>query len=117
VADAVSIRERALTADKSDRQSNASETAAGRLGVWTLLDTGLRVGEPCGLTPGMSSGTSASSGSKTRARDWIRTGRSVKMSEGSRPLFNYRRDTLRNSAVTRILIGMADTVPVEAWVQ
>jgi integrase len=51
VADAVSIRERALTADKSDRLSNASETAAGRLGVWTLLDTGLRVGEPCGLTP------------------------------------------------------------------
>ena len=35
-----------LTADESDRLSNACE----RLVVWTLLDTGLRVSEPCGLT-------------------------------------------------------------------
>ena len=40
-----------LTADESDRLSNACETATERLVVWTLLDTGLRVGELCGLTP------------------------------------------------------------------
>ena len=39
-----------LTADESDRQSNACETPTERLVVWTLLDTGLRVGELCGLT-------------------------------------------------------------------
>src|SRR5262249_5072307 len=39
-----------LTADESDRLSNACETSTGRLVVWTLLDTGLRVGELCGLT-------------------------------------------------------------------
>ena len=34
-----------LTIDESDRLSNACETATERLVVWTLLDTGLRVGE------------------------------------------------------------------------
>jgi integrase/recombinase XerD len=41
-----------LSADESDHLSNACETATERLVVWTLLDTGLRVGELCGLTPG-----------------------------------------------------------------
>src|SRR5512142_2447286 len=40
-----------LTADESDRLPNACETATERLVVWTLLDTDLRVGELCGLTP------------------------------------------------------------------
>ena len=39
-----------LTADESDRLSNACETPTERLVVWTLLDTGLRVSELCGLT-------------------------------------------------------------------
>ena len=40
-----------LTADQSDRLSNACETTTERLVVWTLCDTGLRVGELCALTP------------------------------------------------------------------
>jgi len=36
-----------LTADKSDRLSNACNTTTARLVVWTLLDTGLRAGELC----------------------------------------------------------------------
>ena len=40
-----------LTAEESDRLSNACETPTERLVVWTLLDTGLRVGELCDLTP------------------------------------------------------------------
>ena len=40
-----------LTAEGSDRLSNACETPTERLVVWTLLDTGLRVGELCDLTP------------------------------------------------------------------
>jgi site-specific recombinase XerD len=40
-----------LTADESDRLSSACETTTERLVVWTLLDTGLRVGALCGLTP------------------------------------------------------------------
>src|SRR4051812_24258712 len=40
-----------LTADESDRLSNACETPAERLVVWTLIDTRLRVGELCNLTP------------------------------------------------------------------
>ena|SRR5208337_2974921 len=40
-----------LTAEESDRLSNAFETPTERLVVWTLLDTGFRVGELCGLTP------------------------------------------------------------------
>ena len=40
-----------LTIDESDRLSNACETTTERLVVWTLLDTRLRVGELCGLTP------------------------------------------------------------------
>ena len=40
-----------LTAEESDRLSNACETPTERLVVWTLLDTGLRVSELCGLTP------------------------------------------------------------------
>jgi integrase/recombinase XerD len=39
-----------LTADESDRLSNACETPTERLVVWTLLDTGVRVGELCDLT-------------------------------------------------------------------
>ena len=39
-----------LTAEESDRLSNACETPAERLVVWALLDTGLRVGELCRLT-------------------------------------------------------------------
>ncbi|MGB2608044.1 MAG: tyrosine-type recombinase/integrase, partial [Isosphaeraceae bacterium] len=39
-----------LTADESDRLSKACETPTERLVVWTLLDTGLRVGELCDLT-------------------------------------------------------------------
>jgi hypothetical protein len=39
-----------LTADESDHLSNACETPTKRLVVWTLLDTGLRVGELCALT-------------------------------------------------------------------
>ena len=39
-----------LTAEESDRLSNACETPTERLVVWTLLDTGLRVGELCSLT-------------------------------------------------------------------
>ena len=39
-----------LTAEESDRLSNACETPNERLVVWTLLDTGLRVSELCGLT-------------------------------------------------------------------
>ena len=39
-----------LTADESDRLSNACETPTEQLVVWTLLDTGLRVSELCGLT-------------------------------------------------------------------
>jgi integrase/recombinase XerD len=39
-----------LIADESDRLSNACETPTERLVVWTLLDTGVRVGELCDLT-------------------------------------------------------------------
>src|SRR5208283_1989451 len=39
-----------LTAEESDRLSNACETPTERLVVWTLLDTGLRVGELWDLT-------------------------------------------------------------------
>jgi len=40
-----------LNAEESDRLSNACETPTERLVVWTLLDTGLRVGELCDLHP------------------------------------------------------------------
>jgi len=53
-----------LTAEESDRLSNACETPTERLVFWTLLDTGLRVGELCALTSKTSSGSSASSGSR-----------------------------------------------------
>jgi integrase/recombinase XerD len=39
-----------LTADESDRPSNAADTPTERPVVWILLDTGLRVGELCDLT-------------------------------------------------------------------
>ncbi len=39
-----------LTAEESDRLSKACETSTERLVIWTLLDTGLRVGELCDLT-------------------------------------------------------------------
>ena len=40
-----------LTSEESDLLSNACETTTERLVVWTHLDTGLRVGELCGLIP------------------------------------------------------------------
>ena len=39
-----------LTAEEADRLANACETPTEQLIVWTLLDTGLRVGELCDLT-------------------------------------------------------------------
>jgi integrase/recombinase XerD len=39
-----------LTADEADRLANACDTPTEKLVVWTLLDTGLRVGELCDLT-------------------------------------------------------------------
>ena len=39
-----------LTADEADRLANACESPTEQLIVWTLLDTGLRVGELCDLT-------------------------------------------------------------------
>jgi integrase len=39
-----------ITAEESDRLSNACETPTERLVVWTLLVTGLRVSELCDLT-------------------------------------------------------------------
>src|SRR5689334_5580940 len=38
-----------LTVEEADRLCSACQTAAERLIVWTLLDTGLRVSELCGL--------------------------------------------------------------------
>lgn len=40
-----------LLAEVADRLSNACETTKERLIIWTLLDTGLRIGELCSLTP------------------------------------------------------------------
>src|SRR5512135_2192456 len=39
-----------LTAEEADRLANACETPTEQLIIWTLLDTGLRVGELCDLT-------------------------------------------------------------------
>ena len=39
-----------LTAEEADRLANACDTPTEQLIVWTLLDTGLRVGELCDLT-------------------------------------------------------------------
>src|SRR3954451_12892964 len=39
-----------LAAEEADRLANACETPTEQLIVWTLLDTGLRVGELCALT-------------------------------------------------------------------
>jgi hypothetical protein len=39
-----------LTAEDADRLTAVCETTTEQLIVWTLLDTGLRVGELCGLT-------------------------------------------------------------------
>src|SRR5882757_8923063 len=39
-----------LTTDEADRLANACDTPTEQLIVWTLLDTGLRVGELCALT-------------------------------------------------------------------
>jgi len=66
-----------LTAEESDRLSNACETPTERLVVWTLLDTGLRVSELCDLTRRTSSGSSTSSGSRARAALTIRRPRSA----------------------------------------
>ena len=39
-----------LTAEEADRLANVCETPTEQLIVWTLLDTGLRIGELCDLT-------------------------------------------------------------------
>jgi integrase/recombinase XerD len=39
-----------LRAEEADRLANACQTTEEKLLVWTLLDTGLRVSELCGLT-------------------------------------------------------------------
>ena len=39
-----------LTAEEADRLANSCETPTEQLIVWTLLDTGRRVGELCTLT-------------------------------------------------------------------
>jgi len=39
-----------LTAEQADRLANARETPTEQLIIWTLLDTGLRVGALCALT-------------------------------------------------------------------
>ena len=39
-----------LTAEEADRLAGACDTPTEKLVVWTLLDTGLRVGELCDLT-------------------------------------------------------------------
>src|SRR5262249_47042347 len=40
-----------LTGEEADRLANACATPEEKLVVWTLLDTGLRVSELCGLRP------------------------------------------------------------------
>jgi integrase/recombinase XerD len=40
-----------LRAEEADRLCNACKTTEEKLVLWTLLDTGLRVSELCGLTP------------------------------------------------------------------
>ena len=40
-----------LRAEEADRLCNACQTTEEKLVLWTLLDTGLRVSELCGLTP------------------------------------------------------------------
>ena len=40
-----------LRSEEADRLCQACETVQEKLIVWTLLDTGLRVSELCGLTP------------------------------------------------------------------
>jgi integrase/recombinase XerD len=46
----VQFKREPLTPEQSDRLSDACETDVERAVVWTLLDTGLRVSELCGLT-------------------------------------------------------------------
>jgi integrase len=40
-----------LRAEEADRLCHACQTTEEKLVLWTLLDTGLRVSELCGLTP------------------------------------------------------------------
>jgi len=40
-----------LCAQDADRMSNACDALEEKLLIWTLLDTGLRIGELCSLTP------------------------------------------------------------------
>jgi integrase/recombinase XerD len=40
-----------LTSEESDELSHACQTPQEKMIIWTLLDTGLRVSELCGLTP------------------------------------------------------------------
>jgi len=65
-----------LTAEESDRLSNACKTPTERLVVWTLLDTGRRVSELCALTS-KNVRSSASSGSRARAALTARRPRSA----------------------------------------
>lgn len=44
-------RREALTLDEQNSIANACTTPKERLVVWTLLDTGLRIEEFCGITP------------------------------------------------------------------
>ena len=39
-----------LTAEQAAHLANACDTPTEQLIIWTLLDTGLRVSEPCALT-------------------------------------------------------------------
>lgn len=43
----------ALTQEDQNRLANACETSQERLVIWTLLDTGLRIGEFCSIKPQM----------------------------------------------------------------
>ncbi|WP_430450684.1 tyrosine-type recombinase/integrase [Rhodopirellula europaea] len=40
-----------LKSDEADRLAHACQNIKEKLAIWTLLDTGLRVSELCGLTP------------------------------------------------------------------
>jgi integrase/recombinase XerD len=81
-----------LTDEESDRLSNACETPTERLVVWTLLDTGLRVSELCGLTSKnvlwqqrqlRFKGKGGPYGKKSKVRE-------VPMSNRARALFDHR---------------------------
>ena len=66
-----------LTPDEADRLANVCDTPTEQLIVWTLLDTGLRVGELCALTSKEILWQHASSGSGARASPMARRPRSA----------------------------------------